>query len=271
MITILKFYKYTIILLMVTSFICMPVSSIEERIKVVDNYKKIILNTNEKDNNNKKVNESNTKENFITQETQKTQEIQNTEEVQNIQNINTEEETQIEVSQNQEDSNISNNTAENYIYEQNINTSFIPQYLLYCANQVNLNLIIDNSIGYAGLFSINKGSCSIRINIYNSKQYINNIVAHEYGHFLDFLTNESSALPEFIQIYEIEKNNFKVDYSYEYSISDKSEYYAQAFSEYIFNPQRLQMYSPATYDYIQRDLNSLSEENIKWAKFYFDL
>lgn len=261
----LKLYKYMIILIIV-SFIYMPISTTKEQIKVVGNDKKIILNTIKKE---------------IKEDTQKVEnntESQETTTVQNTQDINTEEKTEAEPPQNENTSNIDtsntnteNNTTENYVYEQNIDTSFIPQYLLYCANQVNLNLIVDNSLEYAGLFSISKGSCSIRINTYTSRQYVNSVVAHEYGHFLDFLTNESSALPEFIQIYEMEKVNFKVDYSHEYSISDKSEYYAQAFSEYILNPQRLQENTPATYSYIQRDLNSLSEENIEWAKFCFDL
>ena len=82
---------------------------------------------------------------------------------------------------------------------------------------------------------------------------------HECGHVLDDEScfGYASETKEFEGIYENERYMFVYvsPYNHEYCTSTKQEYFAQAFAEYMTNPDKLKRYTPQTYEYIENCLN----------------
>lgn len=84
---------------------------------------------------------------------------------------------------------------------------------------------------------------------------------HEIGHMLDFKYYPGAIILSksrtFKDIYKEEKSNFRTDHSeLEYFIADSTEYFAQAFAEYLLKPERLQERCPKTYEYIDYRVNN---------------
>lgn len=95
-----------------------------------------------------------------------------------------------------------------------------------------------------------------------------NVVYHEFGHLLDYGYNEyfKSDSITFREIYEAEKGAFVVDYGYEYVTSNPQEYFAEAFAEYMTNPNRLRDNTPMTYEYIEYVLKLTSIDEMMYGK-----
>ena len=95
-----------------------------------------------------------------------------------------------------------------------------------------------------------------------------NVVYHEFGHLLDYGYDESfkSQSDIFVEIYNTEKDHFVVDCNYEYATSTPREYFAEAFAEYMTNPDRLRDNTPMTYDYIEHVLRITDLEEVIYAK-----
>lgn len=95
------------------------------------------------------------------------------------------------------------------------------------------------------------------------------VVYHEFGHLLDYGYGESfkSNSKIFRDIYEAEKGSFVMhNDNYEYVTSTPREYFAEAFAEYMTNPDRLRDNTPMTYDYIEHILHITDIEEIIYAK-----
>ena len=94
------------------------------------------------------------------------------------------------------------------------------------------------------------------------------IVYHEFGHLLDYGYNEcyKSNSKIFREIYEAEKGAFVVDDNYDYVTKDPQEYFAEAFAEYMTNPDRLRDNTPMTYEYIEHVLKLTSIEELMYEK-----
>ena len=92
--------------------------------------------------------------------------------------------------------------------------------------------------------------------IKNTGPFVERTVFHEFGHLLDdeLAFSFISESDMFIDIYNSEKGNFKVDNNYDYFISSHLEYFASAFSEYMIRPARLKRNTPRTYDFIEQCL-----------------
>lgn len=95
----------------------------------------------------------------------------------------------------------------------------------------------------------------------NNNKWGRDSLVHEFGHYLDYLLvsvlNTSSRLsktPEFMSVWESERLNLKVDYlsNLSYYQDSVTEYFAQVFSEYIKNPNRLKANTPKTYEYMKK-------------------
>jgi diphthamide synthase subunit DPH2 len=99
------------------------------------------------------------------------------------------------------------------------------------------------------------------IQISNTDIWVERTTLHEIGHVID---DESaftfiSRSNKFKEIYQEEKDAFRyvvVD-NYEYCVSSELEYFAQAFSEYIINPEGLKMFTPRTYEFIDRCVKNI--------------
>lgn len=106
--------------------------------------------------------------------------------------------------------------------------------------------------------------------IYLSNKYNNdwavNSLYHEFGHYVDVHYGVSqgyigymSEKEPFLSIYNSEKVNFKVDTNkdLDYYTSSSKEMFAQAFAEYIVNPDRLKNNTPKTYNYVKKVVESI--------------
>lgn len=122
----------------------------------------------------------------------------------------------------------------------------------------------------AGMFICNNTVHYYAIEIVRGEFCINkeNVVYHEFGHLLDYGYNECfrSDSKIFREIYEVEKGAFVVDDNYEYVTSNPQEYFAEAFAEYMTNPDRLRDNTPMTYSYIEHVLKLTSIEEIMYEK-----
>lgn len=79
---------------------------------------------------------------------------------------------------------------------------------------------------------------------------------HEIGHFIDFQRNFPSDSWRFSRIFEKEKNyllkeQISLD-SYVYSISDKQEYFAESFANYMDHSLKLKSIAPRTHKFIKK-------------------
>lgn len=120
-------------------------------------------------------------------------------------------------------------------------------------------LIVDdesNNLSWAGQYTPRNDEIKIKKNSYDIKV----VLYHEIGHMIDFKYKNFIVLSntrEFKEIYEEEKDNFKVDHSNpEYFRNNRQEYFAQAFSEYLINPERLKKNCPKTYEFIKYNIDN---------------
>lgn len=129
---------------------------------------------------------------------------------------------------------------------------------------------IENDPNAVGIFAHNDTAHYYAIEIVRGESYLSkeSTVYHEFGHLLDYGYNEcfKSDSKIFTEIYEVEKDYFVVDYNYEYVTSTPREYFAEAFAEYMTNPDRLRDNTPMTYNYIEHVLKLTSIEEMMYEK-----
>lgn len=85
-------------------------------------------------------------------------------------------------------------------------------------------------------------------------------VIHELGHALDYSLGFISGDTEFMEIYETEKDKFKVTMYIPFDNQHKSnekEYFADSLQEYVLNPSSLESHTPKTYNYIKNLLDTI--------------
>jgi len=102
------------------------------------------------------------------------------------------------------------------------------------------------------------GECKIQFDM-DAIEDFEHVVYHEFGHLLDCgynLQYESDDY-EFIQIYHDEKNDYVTDYNYMYATGTSVEYCADAFAEYMKDPEQLKENTPKTYEYIHNSINNI--------------
>ena len=96
--------------------------------------------------------------------------------------------------------------------------------------------------------------------IENTNNALANSTCHEFGHFLDYISNMISYTDLFRGMYEKEKLNF-VDSTRDandYAIQSNTEYFASVFSEYCINNNSCKSCVPMTYSYINAMINNLN-------------
>ena len=128
---------------------------------------------------------------------------------------------------------------------------------------------IENAPTAAGVFAHNDEAHYYAIEIKRvSSLRKDMVVYHEFGHLLDYGYGESfkSDSKIFMEIYEVEKGSFVACDNYEYVTSNPQEYFAEAFAEYMTNPDRLRDNTPMTYDYIEHVLRITDLEEVIFAK-----
>ena len=87
---------------------------------------------------------------------------------------------------------------------------------------------------------------------------------HELGHYLDYKTNKSSHSLKFTNLYNKYKNIiYELDSEIgneEYIISTREEFYAEMYSCYILEKEKLKDVSPEIYEYIQKDVKGVKDK-----------
>ena len=96
--------------------------------------------------------------------------------------------------------------------------------------------------------------------IFLNEEYVNTSLLHEVGHAINYEYGFLSDTEEFKNIHELEKENFDCyvgDGDEEHCTKNESEYFAEAFHQYLLASDLLKEDCPATYEYIDSFLNNL--------------
>ena len=96
--------------------------------------------------------------------------------------------------------------------------------------------------------------------IFLNEEYVDTSLLHEIGHAVNSEFGLLSETEEFKNIYESEKDNFDCyvgDGDEEHCTKNESEYFAEAFHQYLLASDLLKEDCPATYEYIDNFLNNL--------------
>lgn len=99
------------------------------------------------------------------------------------------------------------------------------------------------------------------ISLANHRYLYLGTIYHEFGHFWDFqILGEASASSEWISIYNAEKNNLVTSNGYSsyckhYFTTNKEEYFAQCFAQYIVSPSILRSTTPRSYEFIRNKMS----------------
>lgn len=98
-----------------------------------------------------------------------------------------------------------------------------------------------------------------RIYLKNSAAVLRYSTYHEVGHVLDYICNNASETPEFIEIFEEENDTFHpvgvfVD---NYQKTNTREYWAAAINNILLTANRYEDTAPRTYEYVRRKLATL--------------
>ncbi|SDB21431.1 hypothetical protein SAMN02910417_01602 [Eubacterium oxidoreducens] len=108
--------------------------------------------------------------------------------------------------------------------------------------------IIDSSLSKTGVFSPSKKSISLA--------YHSDVIYHELGHYLAYVTGKSDKSTEFAAIYEEEKEDYAGSNA-AYVTSTAAEYFAQSYRIYCTDSAKLKNSCPKTYEFIEDRLAEL--------------
>lgn len=135
--------------------------------------------------------------------------------------------------------------------------NMIPEDLIGCLSHYTLT--VTNSYDGTGLSNGISGitrNKSMEIYIRATPSSFKYTVIHEIAHALDYNCGAGSYLsnnPEFQAIYQSEKDNYKSTVHIVndgHGVSTSKEYFADAFQEYIINPNELAKNTPQTYEFL---------------------
>ena len=107
-------------------------------------------------------------------------------------------------------------------------------------------------IGVCGVTNTNDKRILIQAKESKFRRSVVHEIFHAYDDYLSFISESS----EFKEIYESEKEKFKVcDYHSTHYLSNVREYFAEACQEYIYHPDDLKINTPKTYEFIEDCIN----------------
>lgn len=95
------------------------------------------------------------------------------------------------------------------------------------------------------------------------------IFVHEIGHCFDFEYGSVSFSNEFVDIYDLYKDNFSEEYNISpdgYATSTAEEFFAACFKEYLMYSDHLKTVAPKAYDYLDHFYKDVQE--IKYIYVY---
>lgn len=93
----------------------------------------------------------------------------------------------------------------------------------------------------------------------NSKYAVDNALIHEFGHVLDSLCKWDSMNNEFTEIYNTEKDTFKVKSVDGHYKTNQREFFAEVFQEYILRSDICKSSAPRASEFIKNKIESLNQ------------
>ena len=109
---------------------------------------------------------------------------------------------------------------------------------------------INPTVSYAGYFTAREQKITLQRN--------DDTIYHELGHFLAFVAGNVDVKPDFMAVYQAEKD-LMTGVRKAYATQNSSEYFAESFREYTLDPVTLQNQRPQTYQSIVNALNVVTE------------
>lgn len=122
---------------------------------------------------------------------------------------------------------------------------------------LGFKIFIDPSVNYSGYYSTKDRSITLRKN--------DNVLYHELGHFVSFISGCSCSSAEFKQIYNKEKSKY-TKFNKAYVCHSADEFYAECYYLYLFDKSWLKKHLPQTYQYIEKTLAKITPDRI--ARIY---
>ena len=120
-------------------------------------------------------------------------------------------------------------------------------------NEAGVSIETKSNINYDGNFDAKIPQITIKKK--------NGTLYHELGHFLAFMVGNYDTSSEFKSIYNAEKGTYK-EYNASYVCKDSSEYFAEAYCQYVLDPSGLQSARPRTFKAVQDAVNKLTDAQI---------
>lgn len=119
--------------------------------------------------------------------------------------------------------------------------------------KLGFEVTVNGSVPYSGLFDARTQSITLR--------RADSTIYHELGHFLSFVAGNMDKTPEFVAIYQREKDKYNAP-NKAYVTSSSSEYFAESFRSYTEVPTIMKTERPETYAAIQTALSKITDAQI---------
>ncbi len=132
--------------------------------------------------------------------------------------------------------------------------SSVDASLMNAFEELGFEIHINPNSDYVGCFSTSKHTIEMRSTSIGAFR-------HEMGHFLDVLKSTASQSGEFASIYKNEKGNY-AGANVAYVTKNAQEYFAQSYRNYLENKSQLKADRPLTYGFVQKQVTSISKEDI---------
>ncbi len=107
---------------------------------------------------------------------------------------------------------------------------------------------IDNGLSTTGVFSPTRKLISL--------SYHSDVVYHELGHYLGYVTGKSDKTDEFGKIYDAEKDDYDGE-NVSYAKKTQAEFFAECYRMYCTDKSGLKKCCPKTYAFIKEQLEKL--------------
>lgn len=88
----------------------------------------------------------------------------------------------------------------------------------------------------------------------NRKEAIETAIEHEFGHYLDYISNLPSLSQEFAIIYQEEVHEFKAGLSNPNCVTNQQEFFAETFANLILNEEKC---TPKAKEFVKAIINKL--------------
>ena len=122
--------------------------------------------------------------------------------------------------------------------------------LLRAFELLKFQLIIDGNVNYSGYFTAKGQSITLK--------EADDIVYHELGHLLGWVSNYADTRAEWKNIYAKEKG-LVTSFNKAYVTQNASEYFAESYRDYVLNKNALRSSRPLTFQYIEKALSDLHD------------